>query len=409
MLSIILFILKLIGIILAFILFLIILVLLVPIRYNIYANYKEEIYGEFKVHWLLRFIYLKGVYVGENFNIKLRILGKVFYDSDKVDSSENPKEEEAPKKEKRKIKEKKAKRDKHTEIKVNRKVDIDSKKDISSNNDTTFNEEITPNITKIANDDIKIDKKSQNKTNIQQESVTDRILVEKDNDIKNNLPKEGQNINDIKDSKKDEVPILNQTDDIKSYEDSKKDDIKHKEKPFFAKVKLIIAKIGNLIIKVFNIPKKIKDIFVKIGNKFRQLKDKLLNMKKVIDRIKRAIEKIKLFLQDEVNKDGMKYVFKSLKRIWWHVKPKKIIGEVEFGTKDPYETGKILAFISMGYGLYGKDFKIYPNFEEEILTGKVTIIGRIRLITLLIIGVKLILYKNNRQLVKNIMVLKEEL
>lgn len=383
MLSIILFILKLIGIILAFIFILIILVLLVPIRYNIYANYDKEIYGEFKVHWLLRLIYLKGVYVDEKFNIKLRILGKVLYDSDKVDSNENTQKEDTPKKEKRKIKEKKPKKDSH----------------------------IVPNSTK---DEQIINKKSRYKENIQQESVTENILVEKDKglvekdiEIKNNLPKEGQNINNIKDLEKDDIPILNQ-DDIKSIDDTM-EDVKDKENSFFIKVKLIFSKIGNIIMKVLDIPSKIKGIFIKIGISFNKFKDKLLNMKKIIYRIKRAIEKIKLFLQDEVNKDGMKYIFKSLKGIWWHVKPKKIIGEVEFGAKEPYETGKILAFLSMGYGLYGKNFKIYPNFEEEIFKGNVIIIGRIRLVTLLIIGVKLILYKNNRQLVKNIMVLKEEL
>jgi len=59
--------------------------------------------------------------------------------------------------------------------------------------------------------------------------------------------------------------------------------------------------------------------------------------------------------------------------------------------------------------LYGKSARIIPNFEEEILKGNIDCAGRIRLFTLLIIGIQLVFDKNFRNLLKNFKTLKEDL
>lgn len=78
MIGILLFILKMIGIILlsilGLLLFLIILVLFVPIRYRFRGRYLEVPQGEVQISWLLRIIYVK-LYYQDAFDIKIRILG----------------------------------------------------------------------------------------------------------------------------------------------------------------------------------------------------------------------------------------------------------------------------------------------------------------------------------------------
>ncbi len=85
MLHIVLFLLKIIGIILASILGLLILlilvVLLVPIRYRIDADIKKEIRAEAKIGWLLRIIYLCVLYTDNRLILRLRLFGRIFYDS----------------------------------------------------------------------------------------------------------------------------------------------------------------------------------------------------------------------------------------------------------------------------------------------------------------------------------------
>ena len=58
--------------------------------------------------------------------------------------------------------------------------------------------------------------------------------------------------------------------------------------------------------------------------------------------------------------------------------PRKFTGAVRFGLEDPYDTGRILAVLSMLYPFYGEHIDIYPDFEYRILEGHLLIKGRIR-------------------------------
>ena len=71
-----------------------------------------------------------------------------------------------------------------------------------------------------------------------------------------------------------------------------------------------------------------------------------------------------------------------------------------FGFDDPYTTGQILAAVSMGYGWYGKCVQITPCFEEEILEGELWGKGRICSGVLLYQGIRILLDRNFRKLLK---------
>jgi len=59
-------------------------------------------------------------------------------------------------------------------------------------------------------------------------------------------------------------------------------------------------------------------------------------------------------------------------------------------------------------GLYKNSVQIIPDFEEEVIKGNFYCRGRIQSIILLIIGVKLILNRDIKNLIKNFQTLKEE-
>mgnify|MGYP000205271042 CR=1 FL=1 len=69
---------------------------------------------------------------------------------------------------------------------------------------------------------------------------------------------------------------------------------------------------------------------------------------------------------------------KELFRILRLLRPRKFTGAVRFGLEDPYDTGRILAVLSMLYPFYGEHIDIYPDFEYRILEGHLLIKGRIR-------------------------------
>ena len=75
------------------------------------------------------------------------------------------------------------------------------------------------------------------------------------------------------------------------------------------------------------------------------------------------------------------------------VRPRKLSGHASYGFEDPAITGYITAFLASQYSRV-RDLDIDPHFEDEILEGDLKMKGRIYLITMLRIGLKLYFNKD---------------
>lgn len=84
------------------------------------------------------------------------------------------------------------------------------------------------------------------------------------------------------------------------------------------------------------------------------------------------------------------------------IRPKRIEGKIVFGTGDPASTGQITGLIAAFYGLYPKKLQIMPDFEEKRIEGKLRVKGKLRLIHILIIAVRLVTDRNVRYCIKKI-------
>jgi hypothetical protein len=115
------------------------------------------------------------------------------------------------------------------------------------------------------------------------------------------------------------------------------------------------------------------------------------------------------FLKDEINRQGFGAIGLSLRRMMRHMAPKKLKGKIVFGTGDPCTTGQTLGVLGVLYSIYGDRIEIIPDFEEKRLEGSLMAGGRIRLITVLIIVIKLILDRRFKQLRSNWKTVKEAL
>ncbi len=104
-------------------------------------------------------------------------------------------------------------------------------------------------------------------------------------------------------------------------------------------------------------------------------------IKKIYDKIKYIVqtkERIVEFITDEVHVAAFgKLKIEVGKRIR-HFRPKFVKGYVRYGCEDPYDTGRILAALSVLYPFYGNEIKIYPEFEQKILEGNILVKGHIR-------------------------------
>ena len=75
---------------------------------------------------------------------------------------------------------------------------------------------------------------------------------------------------------------------------------------------------------------------------------------------------------------------------------KEIFTEIHFGFEDPSVTGYVLAGLSMVYPLIGEHTDITPDFENQVLQGKLSARGKLRIIHLAVLILKLLADKNVR-------------
>jgi hypothetical protein len=387
MVNLILLILKILIIILASILgillLLVLIVLLVPIRYQLYGEKRDEIKLEGKASWLLRLIYLRFTYESNKFIIRLRIFGKLFYDSQNY----NNKKKKVKKEKKKKVRNKKIK-GKNGKEKSRKGKSRKENKEIEDR-DGTSKESNENGLAEEAADNI-IGKVNPEYIHETIDKAKDAIIEK----AKEEFIEEPIDNAKAKTYKKEEAESIDET---KETEEGSSD--YHKDngnnKGHFDKIKAFLRKL-------LKIPKKIIKLFTKI-------KDSLKKLYYIIVEILGKLHKIRTFLKNEVNKKGIKYIFLSLKKIFKHIRPQKLKIEGEFGTGDPCSTGQLLGGLAVFYGYYGENAHIVPNFETAILEGSIFCKGRIRLFTLLIICIKLIFNKEFRKMIENFNAFKEEL
>ena len=144
---------------------------------------------------------------------------------------------------------------------------------------------------------------------------------------------------------------------------------------------------------------KIRAFFLKILGIWKKIKNLKYTFRRFCDKIRKGIQKYrdtKEFLTDERTKAALKQCVAQLKLLIRKLFPKKIRGNLHFGTEDPALTGEILGGISIFYPIFMDNVKVYPDFEQKILEGDLFMKGRIRLITVLLVIWRLWRDKNIR-------------
>ena len=173
--------------------------------------------------------------------------------------------------------------------------------------------------------------------------------------------------------------------------------------------KHIIEDNKNKIVKLVNHKKEDKLVSYKDVKKFEKELDKIetkklkkdennnknTNINETSNKKKTLISKYK-----ELSGNDKKYIINKLtnaiKNVIKIIKPKKFKIDCTFGYDDPYEVGKILALLGIFYEKFGDDIKVKPVFNENVFNGDIYIKGSFRLISIIIIGIKLILDKKVR-------------
>lgn len=140
---------------------------------------------------------------------------------------------------------------------------------------------------------------------------------------------------------------------------------------------------------------KIKKMIENIKSGFRNFCDTVQN-------IRSEYAFYKGLWDEPAGKAAVQHLWKECLYLLKKIKPSKIEGNLTFGTEDPALTGQILGGIAIIYGCFPEKFQIIPDFEEKRLEGKIRAKGKIRLIHVVVLSVRLWLDKNFRDIVKKI-------
>lgn len=145
----------------------------------------------------------------------------------------------------------------------------------------------------------------------------------------------------------------------------------------------------------------------------KTLKEKILyTRKKIYDRINEIITKIKYILanyhkyMDIIKSKEFANIFKLCKKSVFRmirmVKPRRVRIRGTIGMNSPDQTGYVCAAVGVISPYYKKQIHITPDFERFILNGNILIKGRAYGIVFMIIGLKFLVNKNLRKLIKMI-------
>ena len=321
-----LFILKIIGIvllsILGIVLLLLLAVLFVPIRYRLVLKKEpeEKLRFQGKIRWLLGAISAKVSYE-EDLSYVVRIFGFPFMKSDSSEDKDETEEDE-----------------------IGAEV-FDETKNTGKELEAEVFDGAKNTREEPKTEKIEVDKYE----------IIDEIIEEKE---------KNENTSMIEQSKEEEVGIEERLseDENRTFEKMKV--------PFNEKVKY---KIKSFFEKICNV---VKSVFYKCKEMWQNVSD---GEEKLSDKVSQVWE----FLNASETEAGKNVILDALKRLFGHILPRKWKGFVRFGMSNPANTGKILGVISVIYGLTGALPEIYPEFEQEILEVDLMAKGRIRISYLL--------------------------
>lgn len=139
-----------------------------------------------------------------------------------------------------------------------------------------------------------------------------------------------------------------------------------------------------------------------ILKKFKKIKYTICS---IYDKIKNIWENISYYielLQEEETKLLFSHVICRLGKILKSIRPRRIRGQILFGTGSPDTTGYAYGIYGMLSPFLGGGLAVAPDFTEAVLEGNIFISGHITLFTILWNGLKILLDKNLRRFIKKI-------
>ena len=135
---------------------------------------------------------------------------------------------------------------------------------------------------------------------------------------------------------------------------------------------------------------------------FEGLEKRISSAEKQYEKLAHKKELLERFWNAEFTQKSIAFAKKALFSILRHLSPKDLSGNIHFGFDKPSDTGKVLGYASILYAWYGNSLKLYPDFEKATLDGDIHIQGSVRLYIFIYWGLRGLLNRDLRKLLKYI-------
>lgn len=201
--------------------------------------------------------------------------------------------------------------------------------------------------------------------------------------------------NKVKPSETEKVPVRVVEDDFVAYEQEPKPESEPQKKSIFMRIYEGIESGLEWVVTIpMRVHDKISELMARILDFFANLAE---NMNKVIkkrDMILQKITGVRSLLEKPYTKKVLKDGKVLLKKMWKHVRPRKLQGNIHFGLEDPATTGQLLGVVGMLYPVYRNHFVIAPDFEQQIFEGKIYAKGRVQIGRMTFLALRFILTRD---------------
>ncbi len=128
---------------------------------------------------------------------------------------------------------------------------------------------------------------------------------------------------------------------------------------------------------------------------------KVQQVLKSAEHTKKSLGTLKAFIDRQETKGALRLVWKKAVRLGRHILPRKLKGYFSYGFSDPADTGYLLALLGALYPVYGDHVKVEPDFQQKKLEFSLQGSGRVYGIVVLVNGLQLFFDKNIQFILKN--------
>lgn len=136
------------------------------------------------------------------------------------------------------------------------------------------------------------------------------------------------------------------------------------------------------------------------GGETERVRKPAKDISKTMDELSNKAQDILDLVGDKDNQALAIMMLQNLKKLLWHIRPRRYQVYLYYGGEDPAVTGKMMMAYGMAKGILGLEhFEITPDFERKIIRLSAELEGRIRLIHIVVIGCKIYFNKTFRKLI----------